>query len=67
MPRLGRDVFAPAARSVGLVGLVPHGLPHTAASLAIAAGADVKARHQGLFHLRSQRDTLSIRTWSRFR
>jgi integrase len=37
-----RDVFAPAAGSVGLDGLVPHGLRHTAASLAIASGADVK-------------------------
>jgi integrase len=37
-----RDVFTPAARRAGLDGLVPHGLRHTAASLAIAAGADVK-------------------------
>jgi hypothetical protein len=43
-----RDVFALAARSVGLVGLVPHGLRHTAASLAIAAGADVKVVQQML-------------------
>jgi integrase len=38
-----RDVFGPAARAAGLDGLVPHALRRTAASLAIAAGADVKA------------------------
>jgi integrase-like protein len=45
-----RDVFEPAARSVGLDGLVPHGLRHTAASLAIASGADVKVVQQMLGH-----------------
>ena len=45
-----RDVFEPAARAAGLDGLVPHGLRHTAASLAIAAGADVKVVQQMLGH-----------------
>ena len=45
-----RDVFTPAARRVGLTGLVPHSLRHTAASLAIAAGADVKVVQQMLGH-----------------
>ena len=36
-------VFAPAAASVGLAGLTPHDLRHTAASLAVAADANVKA------------------------
>jgi integrase len=45
-----RDVFTPAARQVGLDGLVPHALRHTAASVAIAAGADVKVVQQMLGH-----------------
>jgi integrase len=36
-----RNLFDRAAESVGLTGLTPHGLRHTAASLAIASGADV--------------------------
>jgi integrase len=45
-----RDVFGPAAGASGLDGLVPHALRHTAASLAIAAGADVKVVQQMLGH-----------------
>jgi integrase len=45
-----RDVFTPATRRAGLEGLVPHSLRHTAASLAIAAGADVKVVQQMLGH-----------------
>lgn len=45
-----RDVFTPAAQRLGLENLVPHGLRHTAASLAIAAGADVKVVQQMLGH-----------------
>lgn len=45
-----RDVFDPAARAVGLTGLRPHDLRHTAASLAIAAGANVKAVQHMLGH-----------------
>jgi integrase len=37
-----RSVFIPAVEATGLTGLTPHGLRHTAASLAIASGADVK-------------------------
>ena len=42
--------FSTAAQHLGLVGLVPHGLRHTAASLAIASGADVKVVQQMLGH-----------------
>ena len=45
-----RDVFDPAAASVGLKGLRPHDLRHTAASLAVSAGANVKAVQQMLGH-----------------
>jgi integrase len=43
-------VFDRAARSAGLVDLTPHGLRHTAASLAVASGADVKVVQQMLGH-----------------
>ena len=42
--------FDPAAEKAGLIGLTPHELRHTAASLAIAAGANVKAVQQMLGH-----------------
>jgi integrase len=42
--------FDPAAAKAGLPGLTPHELRHTAASLAIAAGANVKAVQQILGH-----------------
>jgi integrase len=42
--------FDPAAEKVGLLGLTPHVLRHTAASLAIAAGANVKAVQLMLGH-----------------
>jgi integrase len=44
------DVWDHAVHSAGLDGLVPHSLRHTAASLAIAAGADVKVIQQVLGH-----------------
>ncbi|MFJ2121666.1 tyrosine-type recombinase/integrase [Micromonospora chalcea] len=40
----------PAATSVGLAGLTPHDLRHTAASPAVAAGANVKAVQRMLGH-----------------
>ena len=43
-------VFAPAAASVGRAGLTPHDLRHTAASLAVAADANVKAVQRMLGH-----------------
>jgi integrase len=43
-------VFLPAAASVGLAGVTPHDLRHTAASLAVAAGANVKAVQRMLGH-----------------
>jgi integrase len=46
----GRRTFAPVAVSVGEPHLTPHGLQHTAASLAIAAGANVKVVQQMLGH-----------------
>jgi integrase len=45
-----RDVFDPAARDAGLEGLTPHQLRHAAASLAVAAGANVKAVQRMLGH-----------------
>lgn len=43
-------VFHPAARAAGLGDLHPHELRHTAASLAIASGADVKVVQRMLGH-----------------
>ncbi len=45
-----RRVFDRAAEAVGLEGLTPHDLRHTAASLAIAEGANVKAVQRMLGH-----------------
>lgn len=45
-----RRVFAPACEAAGITGATPHDLRHTAASLAIAAGANVKAVQQMLGH-----------------
>ena len=45
-----RTVFDPAVRRVGPAGFHPHELRHTAASLAIASGADVKVVQQMLGH-----------------
>ena len=45
-----RDVFDRAAVDAGLDGLTPHELRHTAASLAVSAGANVKAVQRMLGH-----------------
>ena len=45
-----RWVFDPAAKAVGIDGLTPHELRHTCASLAIAAGANVKVLQTLLGH-----------------
>jgi integrase len=45
-----RDVFDHAAREADLDGLTPHELRHTAASLAVSAGANVKAVQRMLGH-----------------
>jgi integrase len=45
-----RSVLKPAANRLGLSGLHPHELRHTAASLAIASGANVKVVQQMLGH-----------------
>ncbi len=45
-----RRVFDPAARSAGLAGLTPHEPRHTAASLAVSAGANVKSVQRMLGH-----------------
>ena len=42
--------FDPAAIAVGQSGLTPHELRHTAASLAVSAGANVKAVQRMLWH-----------------
>jgi integrase len=46
----GRRIFAPAAVAIGVPDLTPHGLRHAAASLAIAAGANVKVVQAMLGH-----------------
>lgn len=45
-----RRVFDPAARGASLDGLTPHELRHTAASLGVSAGANVKAVQRLLGH-----------------
>ncbi|MGW5110577.1 tyrosine-type recombinase/integrase [Nocardia sp. NPDC004123] len=45
-----RWVFDSAAVAAGITGVVPHGLRHTAASLAISAGANVKVVQRMLGH-----------------
>jgi integrase len=45
-----RRAFNPACRAAGLDGLTPHELRHTAASLAVSAGANVKAVQRMLGH-----------------
>jgi integrase len=45
-----RQVFDPAVRASGLGELTPHELRYTAASLAISAGANVKAVQRMLAH-----------------
>ena len=45
-----RDVFDKAAADAGLSGLTPHELRHTAASLMVSAGANVKAVQRALGH-----------------
>ncbi|WP_308159605.1 MULTISPECIES: tyrosine-type recombinase/integrase [Micromonospora] len=45
-----RRVFDRPAESIGLAGLTPHELRHTAVSLAVAEGASVKAVQRMLGH-----------------
>jgi integrase len=45
-----RGALIEAAKSIGIPGFHPHELRHTAASLAIASGADVKVVQQMLGH-----------------
>jgi integrase len=54
-----RKSWDPAVRAAGLQGLTPHGLRHTAASLAIASGANVKVVQTMLGH-RSATMTLDL-------
>jgi integrase len=49
-PDFRRDVFDKAADDAGLSDLTPHELRHTAASLAVSAGANVKAVQAMLGH-----------------
>ncbi|MGI9085610.1 MAG: tyrosine-type recombinase/integrase [Aeromicrobium sp.] len=49
-PNFRRHTFDDACRAAGLDGLTPHELRHTAASLAIAAGASVKVVQRMLGH-----------------
>ena len=45
-----RNIWNPAARSIGLHGFTPHDLRHTTALLAVSAGANVKALQRLLGH-----------------
>jgi integrase len=45
-----RRAFDRACAEIGIEGLVPHGLRHTTASLAISAGANVKVVQRMLRH-----------------
>ncbi len=45
-----RRVFAPACETAGIAGLKPHDLRHTAASLAVRSGANVKVVQRMLGH-----------------
>jgi len=45
-----RRVFAPACENAGIAGLRPHDLRHTAASLAVRSGANVKVVQRMLGH-----------------
>ena len=54
-------VFDPACAAAGIVGLTPHDLRHTAASLAIAAGANVKAVQRMLGHSSAADDARHLR------
>ncbi len=49
-PTFRRGGFDRAAKQIGLAGVHPHELRHTAASLAIASGADIKVVQQMLGH-----------------
>jgi len=53
-PNFLRRVWKPAVVEVGLGDLVSHDLRHTAASLAISAGASVKAVQRMLGHASAQ-------------
>jgi len=52
-----RGFFDPAADEIGVPGLTPHELRHTCASLAVSAGANVKALQRMLGHS-SAKETL---------
>jgi hypothetical protein len=54
-----RAVFTRSAAEIGVPGLTPHELRHTAASLAIASGADLKVVQQMLGH-KSATTTLDL-------
>jgi integrase len=56
-----RDVFDKAASDAGLSGTTPHDLRHTAASLAVSAGANLKAVQRMLGHSSA---TLTLDTYA---
>lgn len=56
-----RRVFDPAVRAAGLIRLTPHDLRHTAASLAVSAGATVKGVQGMLGH---QDASLTLNTYA---
>jgi integrase len=56
-----RTAFSAAARTIGVPDLHPHQLRHTAASLAIASGADVKVVPQMFGHSSGDHDARHLR------
>ncbi len=59
-PNFRRGYFDKAAQVAGLDGLVPHELRHTAASLAIASGANIKVVQTMMWH------ASATMTWDRY-
>jgi integrase len=57
-----KRVFYPACEQVGVAGMHPHDLRHTAVSLAIHHGADVKAVQEMVGHARASM-TLDVYGW----
>ncbi|WP_394769329.1 tyrosine-type recombinase/integrase [Lacisediminihabitans sp.] len=53
--------FEPAANEVGLDGMTPHELRHTAASFAVSAGAHLKSVQRMLGHASAAHDRMQAR------
>ena len=62
--RSGGAALIEAAKAIGIPGFHPHELRYTAASLAIASGADVKVVQQMLGHKSATMTSISTATCS---